>query len=56
MPKNWSIEAADFINKCICRKAADRLGNNGAYELKRHPWLADFPWGELEARTLESPF
>ena len=56
VPENWTLESSDFINKCIARKATDRLGNNGLYELKRHPWLANFPWDALEARTLTSPF
>lgn len=44
IPKGWSIEAADFINRLIQRKPARRLGTNGIGELKMHPWLRDFPW------------
>ena len=47
VPRGWSIEAADFINKMIQRKPTNRLGNNGALEVKSHPWLRDFPWQDL---------
>ena len=30
VPRGWSIEAADFINKMIQRKPQHRLGSNGA--------------------------
>lgn len=56
LPSTWSKEAADFINKCIERRPFHRLGFNGPQELKQHPWLADFPWNELEAGVMESPF
>lgn len=29
VPEGWSMEAADFINKCLARKASSRLGFNG---------------------------
>jgi serine/threonine protein kinase len=44
IPRGWSIEAADFVNKMILRKPAKRLGFNGSDEVKNHPWLKDFPW------------
>jgi len=56
VPKGWSIEAADFINKLIQRKPEQRLGVNGPQELKNHAWLRDFPWKKLLEKKLESPF
>ena len=56
IPRGWTLEAADFINKCIERKAVNRLGLNGPQELKQHPWLRDFPWQELHERKLKAPF
>jgi hypothetical protein len=47
VPDGWSLEAADFINKCLCRKAKDRLGFNGNHEAKSHPWFEDFEWTSL---------
>ena len=56
VPENWSLEAADFANKMIQRKVSSRLGNNGFSEVCQHPWVRDFPWRELYAGTLQSPF
>jgi serum/glucocorticoid-regulated kinase 2 len=39
VPSDWSLEAADFINKCLARKASSRLGYNGIEEVKNHPWF-----------------
>ena len=40
----------------IQRKPGNRLGNNGAEEVKQHPWLRDFPWDDLEHKRVEAPF
>ena len=52
----------------IQRKPQNRLGNNGASEVKNHPWFKKierrdghpgspaFNWDALYAQTLESPF
>ena len=47
IPEGWSIEAADFINKCLARKATNRLGFNGNKEVKAHPWFSNFSWKKL---------
>ena len=45
LPDGWSLEAADFINKCLQRKPANRIGYyEGASELKGHPWFENFDW------------
>jgi serine/threonine protein kinase len=45
IPKDWSIEAADFTNKLIRRKPCSRLGfANGIAEVKAHCWFKDFDW------------
>jgi protein kinase A len=56
VPRGWSIEAADFVNKMIQRKPQNRLGSGGAEEIKKHPWLRDFPWDDLYHRRLRAPF
>ena len=56
IPANWSKEAADFINMCIQRKPVNRLGEKGPYELRQHPWLANFPWVDLATGALQAPF
>jgi len=47
VPPNWSAEAVDFVNRLIQRKPSNRLGNNGGYEIKLHPWFKNFPWSKL---------
>lgn len=40
----------------IQRKPQNRLGSNGADEVKNHPWLRDYPWDDLEKKRLKAPF
>jgi hypothetical protein len=48
VPAGWSSEAADFVNKLIIRAPVLRLGSKGGIkEVKSHPWLGGFLWGEL---------
>lgn len=56
IPQGWSIEAADFINKLIQRKPANRIGLNGAEEVKQHIWLKNFDWDALLNKTMEPAF
>ena len=56
LPDGWSLEAADFINKCLQRKPGNRLGLNGPAEVKQHIWLRDYDWQSLMEKTLEAPF
>jgi serine/threonine protein kinase len=55
VPKNWSLEAADFINQLLTRKAANRLGKNPS-EVRNHPWFKDFQWKDLYDKTMQAPF
>jgi len=32
------------------------LGNNGALEVRNHPWLKNFQWEDLENKKIPSPF
>lgn len=56
VPTNWSIAAADFINKLIQRKPANRLGLNGPQDLKDHLWFKNYPWDDLYNKKIKSPF
>ena len=47
LPDGWSMEAADFINKLLQRKPANRLGLHGPSEVKQHAWLANVNWQSL---------
>lgn len=56
LPLDWGIESADFINKILSPNAENRLGIHEVEELKSHDWLKGFPWGQLRAKALLSPF
>ncbi|CAD8191282.1 unnamed protein product [Paramecium pentaurelia] len=56
IPNDWSLEAADFINKLIQRKQINRLGFNGPEEIKNHIWLQGVPWNKLLKKEIQSPF
>jgi len=56
IPEDWSIEAADFINQLLLRKAKKRLGANGIIELKYHIWMKDVDWESLELKKIKPPF
>ena len=56
IPPKYSVESADFINKLIQRQPASRLGHkSGIDELKNHPWMAKYPWKQLENKKIISP-
>ena len=56
MPKEWSLESADFINRLLQRKPSKRLGSRGAAEIKEHSWFKYYPWKDLYLQKLKSPF
>ena len=56
IPKDWSSEAADFINKLIQRKQYKRLGYNNFVEIKNHPWLINVDWKNIYLKKIKSPF
>lgn len=56
IPSGWSLEAADFVNKLLQRRASSRLGYNGAHEVKNHTWLRSVQWQKIFEKTLDSPF
>lgn len=56
IPAGWSVEAADFINRLLIRKPANRLGLLGASEVKEHSWLKGFKWKDLYDKKMTGPF
>ena len=56
IPKDWSNDAADFINKLLQRKPANRLGLRSAYEVKEHPWIKKYPWNDLYNKKIVPSF
>ena len=56
LTKKWSNNAIDFVNRLIQRKVHRRLGANGLAEVKRHPWLAKFPWVYLSKKIMKPQY
>jgi serine/threonine protein kinase len=56
IPRNWSLEAADFINRLIQRKPGNRLGKEGPQVLKDHDWFRGFNWDALYNKQIPAPF
>ena len=56
IPEGWSYDAADFINKLLQRKPANRLGLRSAKEVKDHPWIKKYPWGDLYNKKIIPSF
>ena len=56
VPQGWSVESADFINRLLQRKPANRLGLRGPTEVKEHPWFKDYDWKNLYLGNLKAPF
>ena len=47
VPAGWSVESADFINRLLQRKPANRLGLRGPTEVKEHLWFRGYDWKNL---------
>ena len=56
IPEGWGTESADFINRLIQRKPANRLGLRGPTEVKEHLWFKNYDWKNLYLGKLISPF
>ncbi|KAF8455644.1 hypothetical protein BGX38DRAFT_138075 [Terfezia claveryi] len=40
-------KAKDLMNRLMCTDPSQRLGANGAEEIKKHPWFSDLNWDKL---------
>jgi len=56
IPKGWSPQIADFINKLLMINPENRLGYRGISELKFHPWLRYFDWKLIYLKKEKAPF
>jgi len=56
MPKNWSNEIVDFINKLLKKNPENRLGFKGISEIKFHPWLRYYDWKSVYLKKEKAPF
>jgi serine/threonine protein kinase len=56
IPRGYSKEAADFVNRCLIRQPAHRLGMHGSFEVKSHPWFKSFDWESLKKKTMKPSY
>ena len=56
LPSGWSMESADFVNKLLQRKPANRLGLNGPAEVKNHMWFKEVDWQAIIEKRAVAPF
>ena len=55
-PNYVSRKASSFIQKLLNRNPQERLGANGAAEVKAHPFLESVNWTAMLAREVDPPF
>eukprot|EP01016_Furgasonia_blochmanni_P048107 TRINITY_DN712_c0_g1_i4.p1 TRINITY_DN712_c0_g1~~TRINITY_DN712_c0_g1_i4.p1 ORF type:complete len:564 (+),score=81.63 TRINITY_DN712_c0_g1_i4:62-1693(+) len=51
-----SNEAKDLILKLLAKNSQQRLGRNGAEEIKRHPWFASLDWGKILRKEVKPSY
>ena len=56
IPKGWSADVIDFINKLLIKNPNERLGSKGFSELKCHPWLKLYDWKSTYLKKEKAPF
>ena len=56
VPKGFSENSVDFVNKLIQRKQIKRLGYNSIEEIKNHPFLKNINWKEIYLHKIKSSF
>ena len=56
IPKNWSKEIVDFINKLLIKNPENRLGFKGISQLKFHPLLRYYDWKLIYLKKEKAPF
>lgn len=55
LPDKCSDDAKDLIWRILQRNPEDRLGANGADEIKRHKFFKNIDWEKLSKRQVDSP-
>ena len=56
IPKGWSLEFVDFVNKLLEKNVEKRLGSKGINDLKCHPWLKLYNWKNIYLMKEKAPF
>ena len=56
IPKGWSPQVVDFVNKLLMINPENRLGYKGISQIKDHPWLRYFDWKLIYLKKEKAPF
>ena len=51
-----SEDCVSFLSGLLSVNEKERLGFNGNDQVKKHPWLIDFPWDSLINKTFTVPY
>ena len=54
MKENFSIDAADFVNRLLRKKNKQRLGSRGIEEIKNHKWFEYIDWNSIEYKNIDT--
>jgi len=56
VPNHISNNMKDLLQKLFKKAPDQRIGFNGAEEVKSHPWFEKVDWEALETKKIQSPF
>lgn len=56
VPEGWSLAAVRFCNSALKRKQSQRLGAQGAQQVKEHEWFKDLDFESIKNFTAEPRF
>ncbi|KAL1918001.1 uncharacterized protein VTP21DRAFT_3267 [Calcarisporiella thermophila] len=55
-PDEVNMEARGLLQGLLTRDPTQRLGTNGAHDIKRHPFFASIDWRKLMEKKVQPPF
>ena len=56
IPKLFSPECKDLVQKLFIKDPTKRLGSNGAEEIMSHVWFTGVDWDAIEKKQVAPPF
>ena len=56
IPKMFSPECKDLVQKLFIKDPTKRLGSNGAEEIMSHVWFTGVDWDAIEKKQVAPPF
>ncbi|KAL4483652.1 hypothetical protein ABPG72_006718 [Tetrahymena utriculariae] len=56
IPSYFSKPCKDLLTRLFLKNPYQRLGSNGAEEIKDHPWFTDVDWDKMLQKKYNAPF